>query len=80
MTHRYINDPTKPWCISWIHRDSKGFIITNSREWCMAASQPKGEKKYQESIKTACGYFIIATGGIDRREPTCSECLDKLNT
>jgi hypothetical protein len=44
----------------------------------MAASQPKAQMKYRDSVKTACGYFVIATGGIERREPSCPECLEKL--
>jgi len=67
---------TDPWCCSWRFHDQHGRAKNhNHREWCMTKSQPSGEARYRDSIKTACGYYVHATGGLERRQPTCPECL-----
>ena len=39
----------------------------------MAKNQPK-RLLYSDNIPTACGFVVILTGGIERREPDCPDC------
>lgn len=68
----------KPWCVAWIYRNDSGRVTSHVQtEWCVAKRQPKNIG-YSESIKTKCDHYIIATVGLERRDPTCPECQKAL--
>lgn len=70
----------EPWCVAWIMRDENGRVVSMIyQEWCMLASQPKNAPpRYRDNMKTACDHWVTLPGGMERREPTCPECLAKL--
>jgi hypothetical protein len=54
----------KRWCVR--HRNG----------WCATATG-KPFPETRDSVKTACGYFVILPGGCEFREPDCKECKAK---
>jgi len=66
-----------PVCAMWFPREGDSLLgyDTDNRRWCATY---KRTTQYQDSIKTLCGHIILFTGGIERRQPTCKECLEKL--
>ena len=56
---------TLPICVR--HRDG----------WCARKDQIM---EYSDNIKTLCGHFILMCWGIERRKPTCDECIKQLKT
>lgn len=56
----------KVWCVR--HRDG----------WCAASRQSRKPAEGTNSVPTKCKHFVILPGGIDRRVPTCEECLEVL--
>jgi len=67
----------KLWCVAWIPRDKDG-KTKDSVEWCACLRQPKGVKRYQDTIATRCGMKAILPVGIEFRVPTCKDCNDRL--
>lgn len=51
----------------------KTILVLSKDGWCRA--KRKTTLKYQESIKTACDYFIIGPSGLKKEgTPTCPQC------
>ena len=44
--------------------------------WC--ATKRKPSMDYSDSIPTKCGHIVVYPWGIEKREPTCPECLEAL--
>jgi hypothetical protein len=53
-----------PYCVK--HRDG----------WCALFDQRK--TAYRDSVETRCGYFVVLPFAIERHDPTCEECVNKL--
>lgn len=53
-------DSDLPVCVQ--HRDG----------WCVRASH---SEEYADNIRTRCGHVVVMAWGIERREPTCEDCL-----
>ncbi len=57
-----------PWCV--LGKDG----------WCVAASQESPPESGQEGAAfTLCGFFIHLNFGVERREPTCPDCVGIYN-
>ena len=41
--------------------------------WC--ATKRRKSLRYADTVPTLCGYYVHFPLGIERREPTCPECL-----
>jgi hypothetical protein len=51
-------------------------VCVRSRDgWC--ATRLK-HARYRDSIKTACGHFVILPFGVERRLPDCKQCLQAM--
>lgn len=70
------------WCVAWIPRSKDGLsVLSHTDVWCACLRQPKKHpKKYRDSIATKCGYYVTLPIGIEDREPTCEDCLEKLKS
>jgi len=54
----------------------KHLVCAEHRDgWCATF---KKTTRYQESLRTLCGYYITGPGGIEEREPDCPDCLNVL--
>ena len=45
--------------------------------WCIAKNQSSLD--YNDNMQTKCGYVIWLPWQIDRRKPTCKDCIDWMN-
>jgi hypothetical protein len=68
------------WCAKWFPRklhpgSTLEIADTKDPQWCAIQRQANPPPKYADSLATLCGQFITLTGGIERTEPTCPECL-----
>lgn len=54
-------------------------ICVKSRgdRWC-AVSDGLEPREGMPSVAVMCGHFVILPGGIERRAPTCPDCLAAL--
>lgn len=57
---------TKRWCVK-----SKG------ERWC-ATTDGLEPRQGTTSVPVACGHYVIMPGGIERRAPTCPDCIAAL--
>ncbi len=62
-----------PVCVQWAERKDDGGI--DHTMWC--ATQRK-TTRYSDAVKTSCGFVVSLPWGLERREPTCPECLDEI--
>jgi len=61
-------------CVLSLDRDDNGRVT--GRRWC---GTYKSTLKYQDLVRTWCGYSVTCPGGIEERPfPTCPECIEKL--
>jgi hypothetical protein len=60
-------------CVMSFERDADGRVI--GQRWCATR---KKTTRYQDNVRTLCGYNVILPGGINTRHPDCPECLAKL--
>lgn len=65
------------WCAQWQRRDAHGRRV-GADEWCAIQRQADPPPKYDDGLATLCAHWITLTGGIERRRPTCPECLAAL--
>ncbi len=69
------------WCAKWFPRgpftvEGGGGIDLERPVWC--ALQQQANPQYEDSMATVCGQWVVLTGGIEEREPTCAACRKEL--
>lgn len=60
-------------CVRHFGSEAKPFTY----EWCAV----KGNRRPNEedfNVRTLCGFFVILPLGLEKRKPTCPDCLKKL--
>lgn len=67
------------WCVAWFDTwfdwDRRGIVMAKK---CACKTQPKKHpKKYRDHMRTKCDMVVTFPVGIEFREPTCPECLEK---
>jgi hypothetical protein len=71
----------EPVCVQWRKRgDRPGEVAEEG--WCAIAKQPARltERERERiggavSVYTRCRHFVVLPLGLERRRPTCKECL-----
>ena len=56
----------------------KVWCAKHKNGWCALASQPASQPRYRDNMKTKCKHFVMLTGSIELREPTCEDCRERL--
>lgn len=67
------------WCAQWFPRKSLVAADTKDPQFCAIQRQANPPPSYRDGLATLCGHWVICTGKIELREPTCAECLSALD-
>jgi hypothetical protein len=66
------------WCVAWYRKNEQNqYSRDPAVEWCAAADQSEEPRDGESVVETACAHYVHLPVGIERREPTCPECLAK---
>ena len=66
----------KPWCARY--REGKWNAESQQYGWCIVKNQKNRPDESAVNLETLCGYWITFHIGLERREPTCPDCISKL--
>jgi hypothetical protein len=59
---RFSGELVDRWCVK--HQDG----------WCLVRGGKKPAAN-ADQVPTLCEYVVILPGGVEKRDPTCAECL-----
>ena len=66
-----MSEPKDVWCVQY--RSEAG----HAKQWC-AVGDNREPEEVEFNVHTTCNHYVILPLGIEKRQPTCGECLEKL--
>jgi hypothetical protein len=70
-----MRDPGRSVCVSYWRKPPSSGAWSPDREWCICEDLDASSDRHPEAQWTACAYVVIMPIGLERRNPTCPECL-----